>query len=252
MRSAFLIPRVLAFAVFLWIPAFGLAQDTTHLPDGGTSTRVEGVELLPIPEMPLTGKSNILWERTLPQGATIATHLQATLARDSQGRIYRERRDFTPSESTTSTYIREILILDPVAGSRTTCVAARKECIITSYMPRKHFTLPQPGWNRTQTRFLSRENLGSDQVVGYNAEGTRDTVTIKAGVVGNDRTIVNTREFWYNTELQLNVKVIRLEPEFGKQTVWLSDAMQSEPEASLFLPPSGYAIRDARVKAGAE
>ena len=35
------------------------AQAPSRAPDGGTSYRVEGIDLLPLPGMPLTGKSNI-------------------------------------------------------------------------------------------------------------------------------------------------------------------------------------------------
>ena len=75
------------------------AQEPSRGPDGRTSVHVSGIEVLPIAGKPFSGKDCIEWTRTLEDGTTVALHLEAVVARDSQGRIYRERHNFVPANS---------------------------------------------------------------------------------------------------------------------------------------------------------
>jgi hypothetical protein len=250
MKHSFL---VLALAATLIAPVYA-AQDTAHAPDGGTSFTVSGVELLNIPGVPLTGKSSITWTRPLPDGGTVTTHLEANLARDSQGRIYRERRSFVPENSSQTSRLTQIHIFDPVARTTTTCTVATHECIITNFHPwRTTSPAAQPaGSFANGTRYLTREDLGTNVMDGLDVTGTRETITINPGVVGNDRPLVSTREYWYAESLKTNLVVTRDDPREGKQVVRLIDFSTSEPEAQLFSPPAGYVVRDARASAQAE
>ncbi|AXC14646.1 hypothetical protein ACPOL_5398 [Acidisarcina polymorpha] len=49
-------------------------------------------------------------------------------------------------------------------------------------------------------RSLTRENLGTDLVEALNVTGTRETVTIMPGVLGNEKALVTTREFWHSPD----------------------------------------------------
>src|SRR5439155_694874 len=49
------------------------------------------------------------------------------------------------------------------------------------------------------------ESLGSQTVDGLEATGTRTTVTIPAGAIGNERPIEVVSERWYSPELQVVV-----------------------------------------------
>src|ERR1700677_229777 len=64
-----------------------------------------------------------------------------------------------------------------------------------------------------QTTIL-RESLGKKQVDGVEAEGIRETQTVKAGVNGNSKPLVTTRETWYSPQLQLYLSVLVTDP-FG-------------------------------------
>jgi hypothetical protein len=249
--------RHLALTVLLstaLISRVSAAQDPTHAPDGGTSFTVSGVELLNIPGIPLIGKSSITWTRPLPDGSTVSTHLEANLARDSQGRIYRERRSFVPENSNLAPRLTMIYIFDPVARTDTTCTVATHECVITNFHPWGVTSLAaQPvGLFANGTRYLTRENLGTNVMDGLDVVGTRETVTINPGVVGNDRPLVSTREFWYAESLKTNLVVTRNDPREGKQVIRLIDFSKSEPNPELFSPPPGYVIRDARTPAQTE
>jgi len=223
------------------------AQENFRGPDGGTTTHVGGVELMAVPGKPFSGKSNIEWTRTLEDGSTITRHLQANLARDNEGRMYRERHDFAPLTADPATPVHEIHIYDPVTHSQTLCTVHTRLCVVTNYFPQTFFDARPEGAFANNTRFLARENLGSDTLEGQGVTGTRETITVNAGVEGNSRPLVSSKEFWYSAQLQTNVMVTRISPVTGKEVVWLSDVSLSEPNPELFKVPIGYTVRDARV-----
>jgi hypothetical protein len=229
--------------------AFALqAQEPERGPDGKTSTHVAGVILLAIPGKPFSAHTSTEWTRTLADGSTITTHLDASLARDSQGRIYRERRSFVPANSKERSRLNEVHIYDPVARKQMLCSTRAFQCIVGSYAPMTLFETRAPGPFADNTRFLTREKLGTDVIEGIYVTGTRETTTINAGVLGNDRPIVSTREFWYSDELQTNLVVIRDDPQEGKQVIRLSKISQAEPDSHMFEAPEGYAVRDDRMR----
>jgi hypothetical protein len=227
------------------------AQAPSRAPDGGTSYRVEGIDLLPLPGMPLTGKSNIEWTRTLEDGSTVTVHLEANLARDSAGHMYRERRSFVPANSSEQPRLNEIMLFDPAARTKTTCTLATKKCVVVDYSPRREFVLQNPGSFAHDTRFLAREGLGENTISGMSVVGTRETTTINAGVVGNESALVSTREFWYSAAIRTNLLVTRNDPREGKQTIALTDLSLAEPDPRTFEVPEGYTVLDQRVPARA-
>jgi hypothetical protein len=236
------------FSVFVLALSVGFlsAQESQRGPDGGTTYHVSGVELLAIPGKPFSAKSRTDWTRTLPDDSTVKVHLTAKLARDSQGRMYRELRSFMPGDSSEETRLKEILLYDPIALTKTTCTVATRHCVITSYRPMTSFKVAPAGPQGNGTRYLSREDLGSNTMEGLDVVGTRETLSINPGVVGNERPLVSTREFWYSSDLETNLSVTRIDPREGKQVVQLSEVSRSEPLASQFQVPSGYTVEDAR------
>jgi len=228
-----------------------LAQAALRAPDGGTSYRVDGVDLLPLPGMPLTGKSNIEWTRTLEDGSTVTVQLKANLARDSAGHMYRERRSFVPANSSQEPRLNQIMLFDPDARTKTTCTLATKTCVVIDYHPRQAFALQNPGSFAHNTRFLARESLGENSINGMSVVGTRETTTINAGGVGNESALVSTREFWYSAAIRTNLLVTRTDPREGKQTIALTDLSLAEPDPRTFELPQGYTVLDQRASAQA-
>lgn len=86
------------------------------------------------------------------------------------------------------------------------------------------------------------EELGTQNIEGVDAEGTRTITTIPAGAIGNERPIEITYEKWYSRELQLVVMSKHNDPRFGEQTYRLTNIVRSEPDPSLFSLPSGYKL----------
>jgi hypothetical protein len=90
-----------------------------------------------------------------------------------------------------------------------------------------------------------KEALGKQNIEGIEAEGTRTTVTIPAGEIGNERAIEIVSERWYSPELQLVVMTRHSDPRTGETTYKLTNINRSEPARSLFEVPSDYTIKES-------
>jgi TonB family protein len=107
-----------------------------------------------------------------------------------------------------------------------------------------------PGDHKEPPRFPeSHESLGKQSVEGIEAEGTRTTVTIPEGAIGNERPIQIVTERWYSNELQTVVMTKHSDPRFGETTYRLTNISRSEPDRSLFEVPSGYKINEGLPRA---
>lgn len=97
---------------------------------------------------------------------------------------------------------------------------------------------------RTNNANEVKEQLGKQIIEGVEAEGTRTTVTIAAGEIGNERPIEIVSERWYSPELQLVVMTRNSDPRTGETTYKLTNINRSEPAKSLFEVPSDYTIKE--------
>jgi hypothetical protein len=89
------------------------------------------------------------------------------------------------------------------------------------------------------------ESLGKQSMEGIPVEGTRTTMTIPAGEMGNDLPIQVVTEKWYSPELQVNVMTRHSDPRFGETVYQLTHISRSEQDRSLFEVPRGYKIENA-------
>jgi hypothetical protein len=88
------------------------------------------------------------------------------------------------------------------------------------------------------------EKLGSRNIEGVLAEGTRRTKTIPIGAIGNDRPLITTSEEWYSPELKREVLYTYSDPRAGERVRRTVKISREEPDPSVFQPPEGYAIAD--------
>lgn len=95
-----------------------------------------------------------------------------------------------------------------------------------------------------------KENLGKQMIEGVEAEGTKTTLTIPAGEIGNERPIEIVSERWYSPELQLVVMTRHSDPRAGETTYKLTNINRSEPAKSLFEVPSDYTIKESLHSGG--
>ena len=83
------------------------------------------------------------------------------------------------------------------------------------------------------------EDLGVQLINGIAAKGTRTTLTIPVGQIGNDREIKVVSERWYSEDLQMLVKSSNKDPRFGETYYELSNVLQGTQDPALFEVPTG-------------
>lgn len=86
------------------------------------------------------------------------------------------------------------------------------------------------------------EDLGITSLNGVLAHGTRTTVVVPAGAIGNDREFRSTEERWFSDELNLLIKSVSTDPRFGTTTYERKNISRETPDPSLFQVPAGYSI----------
>jgi hypothetical protein len=92
------------------------------------------------------------------------------------------------------------------------------------------------------------ESLGKRLIEGVEADGTRTTVTIPAGEIGNERPIDIVSERWYSPELQVVLSLRHSDPRFGENHYYLTNIRRSDPSSSLFEIPSDYKVEEGLLK----
>ena len=89
---------------------------------------------------------------------------------------------------------------------------------------------------------IKHEDLGTQTIEGVSAQGKRETVTIPAGEIGNERPIEIVTETWFSPELRTMVLRKHSDPRLGDSTYRLTDIKRNEPDAALFQPPAGAKV----------
>lgn len=107
------------------------------------------------------------------------------------------------------------------------------------------------GITSAKNRNAKNESLGKQNIGGVEAEGTRTTVTIPAGEIGNERPIEIVSERWYSPELQVIVMTRHSDPRFGENSYQLTNINRSEPGRELFEVPAGYTLKETSTGVGA-
>jgi hypothetical protein len=213
--------------------------------------------------------------QTLADGNRIVRRSTSTVARDSEGRTRREggmMAAIGPMLAGRGDR-RSIFINDPVAGvswilqprekvarkvvrragapgraARIEKRAEEKRVEIAGDDQRvvERIVIKSPG-DGTFTRKLPQpemENLGSKVIEGVEATGTRSTVTIPAGEMGNEKPMAIVTERWYSAELNVVVMTRHSDPRGGESTFRLTQISRGEPERSLFEVPADYTVKE--------
>lgn len=92
------------------------------------------------------------------------------------------------------------------------------------------------------------ESLGKQTIEGVDAEGTRTTMTIPAGEIGNEQPIQIVSERWYSPELQTVVMSKHSDPLVGETVYRLTNIVRGEPSRSLFEVPADYTLKESPVQ----
>jgi hypothetical protein len=227
-----------------------LAQDAAmHAPDGGTRQRVESIEIPPQTNAPFSAVVTTEWTRIMPDGSTGTMKNHRTVARDSLGRIFQERRSFTPDGDKQITRIFELDYQDTARHEMSVCRPDAQVCTVYRYdAPAAAASMPKAGLLPNGMGTVTREDLGPKTIEGVEVVGSREVTTLNAGAMGNEKPQPVVKEFWYSPVLGINVITRRFDPRASAvQNFVVSGINLGEPDAKMFEPPAGY--RMVRVDA---
>ena len=93
--------------------------------------------------------------------------------------------------------------------------------------------------------------LGTRNIEGVNATGTRTTRIIHPGTMGNDKPIVSISDTWVSTDLRVTVLSETDDGQEGHSTMKLVNIVRGEPNAALFVIPVGYKVKENALAANA-
>jgi hypothetical protein len=96
---------------------------------------------------------------------------------------------------------------------------------------------PAGGNQNTTTETLTPQNIE-----GVYATGTRTTLTIPAGQIGNEKAILVVDEVWFSPDLKINVLTKHSDPRMGENVYRLTNISRAEPDPTLFQVPAGYTM----------
>jgi len=225
---------------------------------------------------PYSGQAVTETTQTLGDGNRIVNQNSARVYRDSEGRTRREEAIGAIGPLANGQVPQAIFINDPVAG--VSYMLEPNSHVARKMMPMRFefkfdtdgdklrdnresspdgppetFTVqiaPQVGADLNTGAAISverkpkAESLGKQTIEGVEAEGTRTTMTIPAGEIGNERAIEIVSERWYSPELQTVVMTRHSDPRFGETVYRLTNVSRGEPDKTLFQVPSDYTMRE--------
>lgn len=181
--------------------------------------------------------------RRLFDGSTVTAQNKGAIYRDSAGRTRREQ----PLETIGGFSLggdaqKLIFITDANEGIQYFLDSNRKTA---RKIPLNGNRPPQPP---VESDSGKTELLGTKTLEGVNAEGTRTTIEIPAGKLGNDKSLQVVTERWYSSELQTIIMTRHLDPLSGEQIFRLTNIKRAEPARELFDVPSDYRIENDRER----
>jgi hypothetical protein len=230
--------------LFVLPPAFVGAQTTTQatVSEGSVRTHIEGIDIPSVANSPFSAKVVVTWDEPLIGGGVVSRKYYTLVARDSQGRVHRETRDFVPAASAAEPPLRSITITDPVADTRTKCTQAASTCTTSDYHAHTPMA-PQPGGPlAVSTGNVRSESLGNQPIDSLTTVGTRLTRTTVSG----PRVVLSHTDLWYSPDLQMYLSVVRTDPQLGQVTLTVTDLVRGGPDHSWFDAPPGYEISGRR------
>jgi hypothetical protein len=222
----------------LFLTSSLIAQDTAA-PTRGSFIRPEpraiGIEIRPAKGRPFSGRDCIEGSYKSRVGDMLDECLDGPLlARDSHGRIRREIRSARGSEYT--------VVLDPVAHRRVDCEIAKRACIVLGYDIPASVNPPPEGTLDNDHPSLAHESLGTNVIEGLDVTGLREMIPAIDDRDGRPR--LTELEFWYSSELEIDLSVTRKYSNGNSLVIHVVSLSRAEPDPALFQIPSGFAVQD--------
>ncbi|MGP8258891.1 MAG: hypothetical protein ACLQM6_02945 [Acidobacteriaceae bacterium] len=219
------------------------AQAPMHAPDGGTSETLQSIDIFPAANVPFSATVVTEWTRILPDGSTQTTKNHRIVARDSSGRVFQERRYFSPNGDQQETPLSELDYQYPNQHQLYVCRPEIRVCTVYRYNPPLAILTPKAGTLSSGTGSVTVEDLGRKTIENLEVFGSREVTTINAGVAGNQRSEPTVKEFWYSPRLQINLVTKRFDPHVsGIQDFEVKNINLDDPDPKLFQTPADYRL----------
>jgi hypothetical protein len=218
------------------------SENSVHAPDPYQRERILSIFIPPKLNSPFSCTLRAEWTRTLEDGSTQTVENHRIVMRDRAGRIFQERRTLVPKDGQREPELMRTEISDPATHLKYFCYEERKVCDPEDYLASADPVNAPEGSFEQSTGSLTREDLGKNNIDGMDVTGTRETTTINAGVIGNDRPILITKEIWYSELLGLNIMVKRVDPRHGTQIFTVDDLNLADPDPKYFSLPAGFTV----------
>ena len=227
-----------------------------------------------VTDAPYSAEALTEFTQVLADGNRIERQTKSSVARDSEGRVRREQQVTAIGPIVPQQDLKIVMIVDPVAKvsyslDEKNRIATRMPApVLTKFEAGVRVDGPQGGVRVAGPQgggvaisgaataaaptmvFMSAapqdertEPLGKMQIEGVTVDGTRTTVTIPAGAIGNQAPIEIVSERWYSPELRAVVSSRRFDPRFGETTYRMENIVRAEPAPELFKVPAEYTIR---------
>jgi hypothetical protein len=217
--------------------------------EGGTMPRLISIFIPPLLNAPFTATVTTVWTVRYGDGSSRTIKNHRTIARDSAGRIFQERRYFTPDGDKEETAITQIEYSDPTTHQIYICHPDGHVCELYEY---RMLAVADDAKNEASSSGVNNvksEDLGHQEILGLDAIGTRETTTIAPGTVGNDQALAAVRELWRSTQLGFNLVLEKTDPLSGNAQIRVTEIHLGEPDSHLFSPPESFTVVDARRSA---
>jgi hypothetical protein len=183
--------------------------------------------------------------RTLGNGTKLTQRTTGTVYRDDEGRTRREMSASTAGPFATSGDTQRLIFInDPVAGISST-IMPDSDTAVTKPLPANNEEPPESEVSSENSR---TDSLGKDVIEGFVAEGTRTTISIPAGTIGNDQPLEIVHERWYSPELQTILRSKHSDPRWGETVYELRNIDRGAPASSLFALPANSTLNGKKTR----
>ncbi|AFL86627.1 hypothetical protein Terro_0278 [Terriglobus roseus DSM 18391] len=226
------------FLISFAVPVVRAEAQTVHAPDGGSFERLQSIDVPEKPGAPFRATVITSWKRRLEDGTEFTVYNRRTIARDSVGHVFQERRYLKPNGNTQTTPVTSLEYYDPVRNEMTQCTPVAARCVVQPWRMDSGGAASLPAVTAFATGGkITRESLGEKSIENLQVTGSREISTIRMGQ--SEPTI---KEFWYAPLLGINVVVKRFEPRGGAENFSVEQIDRNEPDPRLFQPPQGFQI----------
>ena len=187
---------------------------------------------------------------TLADGNRIRQTSTAHMVRDSEGRTRREESLAGLGALAAGGGAQQVVFIhDPVAGASYALDPAHKTATKSAWTApgaRSSAVIEERKEVRAggANQSVKTEALGAATIEGLQAQGTRTTVTIAAGAIGNEAPIQVVTERWYSADLQMAVLTKRSDPRSGETVTRLTNVTRSEPAPPVLQVPPDYKVTE--------